>query len=231
MSGTGPFEIVIATGNPHKVEEMSAIFGRLFPPGMFRFAGLSDLGVGTAEPEETGTSFEENARIKAVSYARQTGRMCLADDSGLEIDALGGGPGVISSHYCTDGREEGMSRAQRDAANNQRVLRELEGVEPLRRTARFVCTMCLAGGEQDPRRILDIRESPLCVRGTFEGRIGMPAEVPRGTNGFGYDPLFLIGPAFTSTSAELSPGQKNSLSHRAAAARLMAEKLRALPAE
>ncbi len=136
-------ELVIATGNPHKVSELRAILGGL---GL-RVVGLAELeadGEGPfVEPEETGETFEANATIKALSYARQTGRVCLADDSGLEIDALDGRPGVISSHYCTDGVEKGMGREERDRLNNERVMREMEGV--VERSARFVCVMVLGG--------------------------------------------------------------------------------------
>ncbi|MFI4882172.1 MAG: non-canonical purine NTP pyrophosphatase, partial [Phycisphaerales bacterium JB064] len=156
-------------------------------------------------------TFEANATIKAVSYARQTGTMCLADDSGLVVDALGGAPGVISSHYSTNGAEDGRSRAERDAANNARLLRELDGVPAERRTARFVCVMVLADANGD---VLATGQ------GAFEGRIG---EQPRGSNGFGYDPLFLVAPDFDRTSAELSPDEKNLISHRARAAKDLAE--------
>ncbi len=201
--------IVLATANPHKVAELRAIFAAAGVPviGLMDLAGHERFH----EPEEHGRTFEENAAIKAVSYAVQTGRVCLADDSGLEVDALGGAPGVISSHYSTDGVETGLSRAERDVTNNARLLRELEGVPPERREARFVCVMVLAGGGA-------IRATS---RGTFEGRIGLPDEVPRGSNGFGYDPLFLVAPRFELTSAELPPDEKNRLSHRGAAARAM----------
>jgi putative transposase len=390
--------IVIATGNPHKVEELRAILGRLDVEAL----ALSDLGA-YDEPVETGDTFEANASLKALSYVRGTGLPCLADDSGLEIDALGGAPGVISSHYCTNGRDAGMSRAERDELNNERVLRELEGVPPEERTARFVCVMALAGMEPPPKaggtgvspmrvpvqdrlttsrrdlphwqrggstyfitfrtatttltdserqivmescqfihtrrawvsiavvmpdhvylllkpmrlssgewlslssilhsvksftahriqkqrghhgplwqdesydRIVRdaeefdekreyIRLNPVRAglvddsrdyrflwipepmpaahrrdaratlvpkllartRGTFEGRIGLPGEVPRGDNGFGYDPIFLVAPEFDRTSAELAPDEKNRRSHRAVAAQRMAAELRKL---
>lgn len=397
--------IVIATGNPHKVAELRAILGHLNVEAV----ALSDLG-GYDEPVETGETFEANASIKALSYARATGLPCLADDSGIEIDALGGAPGVISSHYCTDGREVGMSRAERDELNNERVLRELAGVPPEERTARFVCVMALAGVEPPPKaggtgvggmgvspvrvpigerlttsrrnlphwqrggstyfvtfrvargelsesereivlescqfihgkrawvsiavvmpdhvhlllkpmrlpdggwlslssilhsvksftahRIQKLRgdhgalwqgesydrivrdadeydekfeyirlnpvrrglvedsrdyrflwaPQPIPVahrrdahatlapkllarsRETFEGRIGLPGEVPRGDNGFGYDPIFLVAPGFEHTSAELPPDEKNRRSHRAAAAEFMAKEIRRLRA-
>lgn len=138
-------DLVLATSNPHKVEELRAILGAAGLTG-FRILGLNDIQFfrPLREPEETGATFEENATIKARAYASQTHKLCLADDSGLEIDALEGRPGVISSHYATDGRETGLARAERDAANNARVLRELEGVPPEARAARFVCVMVLA---------------------------------------------------------------------------------------
>lgn len=226
-------KIVIATGNPHKVEEMREIF-RDPALGLVAF-GVEFVGLGEVEggpfpePRETGVTFEQNATIKALTYASATGMWCLADDSGLEIDALDGRPGVISSHYCTDGREEGMSRAERDAKNNERVLREMAGVDEERRTARFVCVMCVARPA----------ETLVRVRGTFEGRIGMPLDearaemdanmepgVPRGEGGFGYDPIFLLPAPDHRSSAELSATEKNARSHRGAAARLMAARIK-----
>lgn len=198
--------LVIATGNPGKVREMRSLLDGL---GV-AVVGLGDLDQRCVEPAETGKSFNANAQIKALSYAQQTGLACLADDSGLEVDALGGAPGVISSHYATDGVETGLSRADRDAANNERLLRELEGVEPARRTARFVCVMMLALPE--PARVV------ASTRGTFEGSIGQPGDVPRGDGGFGYDPLFLVG---DRTSAQLNADEKNTLSHRGQAAKAM----------
>ena len=212
-----PEPLVIATGNPHKVAELRAIFAQ----AGIEVVGLNDLGGEFREPEESGRTFAENAAIKARSYAEQTGRMCLADDSGLEVDALGGAPGVISSHYSTDGAETGLSRAQRDEANNARLLRELDGAPGERRAARFVCEMCVAGAGPDKGFRILARS-----RGTFEGRIGLPRDVPRGDNGFGYDPLFVLSDG--RTSAELPSEEKNRLSHRAAAARLMADQLAGL---
>lgn len=230
-------ELVLATGNPHKVEELRAIFASLPDAGPhalgLRVIGLKDLPGHERfhEPEETGTTFEQNASIKALSYAAQTGRLCIADDSGLEIDALNKRPGVISSHYCTHGEETGLSREVRDQANNNRVLFELQGVPIMGRGARFVCVIALAEPHLPGEARLLAR-----VRGEFEGRIGFPAHetdipslvVPRGGNGFGYDPLFLTGPDYTRTGAELSASEKNTVSHRANAARLLVPRLRAL---
>lgn len=225
-----PNRIVLATANPHKVAELRAIFGAC---GV-EVLGLADLPGGPGrfpEPEEHGSTFEENATIKAIAYARTTGERCLADDSGLEIDALGGRPGVISSHYSTGGRETGLSRNERDTANNVRVLDELRDVPPARRTARFVCVMAIADGGSpmadrgsggEPR-VLHV------TRGVFEGRIGVPPRVPAGGSGFGYDPIFLVGPEFSHTGAELASERKNQLSHRARAAAAMAAWVNGMP--
>jgi XTP/dITP diphosphohydrolase len=205
--------IVLATGNAHKVEELRAI---LASAPNIRLLGLRDLPGSFVEPSETATTFEGNATIKALAYARATGLECIADDSGLEIDALGGRPGVISSHYCTDGRETGMTRAERDAANNQRVLRELEGVPESARSARFICVIALAAPNT---------QTPRLFKGVFEGRIGLPPRVPAGSNGFGYDPLFLVAPDHLRTGAELPSSEKNARSHRARAAAMLVKAL------
>lgn len=220
MDDAAVHEIVLATGNPHKAAELSAVFSALLPPDRaVRLQTLSDLDGAWVEPAESGATFFQNAMIKAISYARQTGRLCLADDSGLEIDALGGRPGVISSHYCTDGRETGMSRAERDLANNERVLSELEGISASARAARFVCVMVLARPTQGGAELM------ARSMGTFEGRIGLRGDVPRGNQGFGYDPLFVLPEPDSRTSAELTPYEKNERSHRGAAARAMARLL------
>ncbi len=221
--------IILATGNPHKVKELRAIFGAADGAGAeWKIIGLCDLPGGPfTEPNEHGKTFEENARIKALSYATQIGDpgvFCLGDDSGIEIDALRlpdgtPRPGVISSHYSSDGQETGIGREARDAANNARVLRELDGVPSEKRAARFVCCMCLARAEKagESWKHAILHES----RGTMEGRMGTPPRVPSGGNGFGYDPLFLISPSFTQTGAELASDEKNRLSHRGMAARRM----------
>ncbi len=216
--------ILLATGNPHKVEELAAI---LVAAGATaesldawqqrrRAQGLPAV---IHEPQEIGTTFEANSALKALAYAQQTARLCLADDSGLEVDALQGRPGVISSHYASGGHDTALSRDQRDQANNQRLLRELHNVPFEKRAARFVCVMTLAS----PDRIL------FTARGTLEGRIGIPPAVPRGSHGFGYDPLFLVARDFTHTGAELLPEEKNQRSHRAQAARQLVAWLRNQP--
>ena len=199
-------EIVVATGNPHKVEEIRAILGAT---GLM-IRSLDEVGGPFAEPDETGRSFEANARIKAIAYAKRTGRTVLADDSGLEVDALGGEPGVDSAIWAGSHG----SRAERDARNNAKLAERMRGVPADRRAARFVCCMCVADAAG---RVLAE------TRGTFEGRIG---EAPRGSHGFGYDPWLWLDDAGCS-SAELPPDAKNARSHRGQAARAMAAALRA----
>ncbi len=199
--------MIFATSNPHKVEEARAI---LAPLGI-ELQSLAEVGCELPEPEEDGATFEENARLKARYYARHLGALCLAEDSGLEVDALGGAPGVHSARYAG---VQG-SRAERDQANNERLLRELSGVPAERRGARFVCTLAVA----------DASGSILAeARGHYSGVI---AEAPRGTNGFGYDPLLFL-PDRGCTSAELSPEEKHARSHRGAALRQLAAELRRL---
>jgi len=198
--------LLFATSNPHKLRELREMLG---PVGM-EVVGLDALGEVPPEPEEDGATFAENARKKAIGYALATGSACLAEDSGLEVDALGGAPGVHSARYAgVDG-----DRDTRDAANNAKLLRALEGVAREARTARFVCTMCLVDAEGEV----------LCeTRGTYEGVV---ADAPRGENGFGYDPLLYL-PELGRTSAELSPEEKNARSHRGEAARALIAWLRA----
>lgn len=195
--------LVVASSNPHKIEEIEAV---LAPCG-FEVLGLAEAGgADLEEPDETGATFEENARIKAIAYAQALGVPCLADDSGLEVDALGGEPGVRSARWSG---VEG-DRAARDAANNRKLVERIARVPEQARTARFVCAMCLAA----PDGTL-LAES----RGTFEGVV---IEEPRGTNGFGYDPHMHL-PDEGRTSAELSPEEKNARSHRGAATRAIAK--------
>lgn len=202
--------IILATTNPHKVEEVRAV---LAPLGV-EVVSLADVPGGRSipEPREDGDTFEANATLKAVHYARALGRVCLADDSGLEVDALRGEPGVHSAYYA-HGLDAGPSipRAERDSANNAKLLRAIENVPEERRGARFVCVMVAAA----PDGNILARS-----RGTFDGKIGHAA---RGANGFGYDPLLLLPDG--RTSAELSPTEKNARSHRGAAARAIAPAL------
>lgn len=202
-----PERILVATSNPKKVEE---IRGALAPLGI-SVASLADAGcAGLPEPDETERTFAGNARLKALAYAAATGQVVLADDSGLEVDALGGEPGVDSAIWAG---AEG-DRAARDARNNAKLVSALLGVPAHARTARFVCTMCVAG--PDGRVICE-------ARGGVEGEI---VDEPRGTNGFGYDPHFLVR-ALGRTTAELSSEEKNAISHRGQASREIARLLAA----
>ncbi len=199
--------ILFATSTPHKIDEVRAILA----PLAIDVIGLYAIANPPPEPIEDAATFAENARIKAVAYARATGQLCLADDSGLEVDALGGRPGVRSARHAGVGE----TRAARDQANNAKLLRELHHGPAAQRTARFVCAMCLADANG---RILAE------TRGEFPGVI---AREPRGCNGFGYDPLLYL-PDRACTSAELSTAEKNARSHRGAAARRMADTLRSI---
>lgn len=202
-------EIIVATGNPHKVEEIREI---LAVHG-FRVLSLTDVGAeGIPEPEEDGDTFAHNARIKATQYARAINRMVLADDSGLAVDALGGAPGVFSARWSG----LGVTREERDNANNKKLLEELASTPADRRTARFICAMCLSAADGSV-----IAETV----GEFHGSIGT---IARGVNGFGYDPLFVVD-ANGQTSAELTSQQKNDRSHRGAATRAMAKFLATHP--
>ena len=206
--------IVLATQNPGKVSELQS----LLRDSAIDIIGLDSFDQVFPEPKEDGKTFLDNSTIKAIAYARATGMRCLADDSGLIVDALDGRPGVISSHYAFDGEEDGeaatLTRDQRDIRNGLRVLKELREVPDQDRTARFTCTMVLA----DPSgKVLGSSV------GAFEGRIGREDQVPMGENGFGYDPLFLVGPDFERTSAQMSPSEKNLVSHRAKAVSQMIE--------
>jgi XTP/dITP diphosphohydrolase len=168
---------------------------------------LSSLLTDPGEVDETGTTFRANACLKASEYAKRTGCWTIADDSGLEVDALGQSPGVYSARWA-----EKHQSGRGDADNNRLLLRQIADVADNCRTARFVCVLALS----DPQgRIV------LSVRDTVEGRV---LRELRGSNGFGYDPLFLVD-AFGRTAAELSPSEKHAVSHRGKALRRMKEML------
>lgn len=200
-------QILLATTNPNKLREIREI---LSPLGI-DVVGLGSLKDLPPEPVEDASTFEGNARIKALAYAEASKYRCLAEDSGIEVDALDGAPGVYSARYAGI---EG-TREERDRANNQKLLDDLVNVPQSERTARFVCCMCLA----DPDGTI-VAET----RGTYEGVI---TDEPRGENGFGYDPLLYV-PELGMTSAELDPEEKNARSHRGHAARAMAKMLERL---
>jgi XTP/dITP diphosphohydrolase len=188
--------LVIATNNQGKLRE----FRELFDGCGFELVTPRDLDV-NFDPDETGRTFAENATIKAVEAARACGLVALADDSGLEVDYLGGRPGIFSARYA------GRNRTDPDISEERQLellLEELRGVPDERRTARFRCAIAIATPMTDVR----------VVDGVLEGRI---AHERRGTNGFGYDPIFLL-PERGVTSAELPPDEKNRISHRGQAA-------------
>ena len=190
--------ILVATTNAGKVRELRAMLG-----GAVAWKTLSDFP-GVDEVEEDGATFAENARKKATEYARTTGLWTLADDSGLVVDALGGAPGVQSARFSGDAGP-GADRKEIDRRNIAKLLRLLEGVPPEKRTARFVCHLCLAS----PERVL------VETQGTVEGLI---VDTPVGDNGFGYDPVFFVG-ALGKTVAQLPDDEKNAISHRGNAIR------------
>ena len=180
--------VVLATGNSGKLRELQA----LLAGSAVQIVAQSELGIGAAE--ETGLTFVENAIIKARHAASQSGLAAIADDSGLEVDALGGRPGVHSARYA--------GPKASDAENNARLLSELSHVAPAKRTARYRCVLVLLRSASDP--------APLVCEGVWEGRI---TDTPAGQSGFGYDPLFLVGD-LGLTAAQLAPQLKNQLSHR-----------------
>ena len=189
---THKITLVIATSNRGKFNEIAALLRGL----PVRIVPLDRVGP-VEVPPESGHSFQENARIKAVAVANATGFLALADDSGLEVDALGGGPGVLSARFGGPGKT--------DADRNHLLLDKLIGIPPERRTARFRCVIAVAE-PSGPVHFAD---------GACEGRI---AVAPRGAHGFGYDPVFEVV-SLGRTLAEVAPGVKNRLSHRAQALR------------
>ncbi|GAB4465522.1 MAG: RdgB/HAM1 family non-canonical purine NTP pyrophosphatase [Armatimonadaceae bacterium] len=196
--------LVLATRNRHKVEEMQAMLADL----PLELRG-TDAFPDAPEPEETGTTFAENARIKASAVAAATGHYAVADDSGICIDALGGGPGVYSARWAGPGSGTPEWIAK--------TLTEMAEVPEPERTARYVCVLAVA----DPTGKI-IAET----EGTFEGAI---ARAPRGNGGFGYDPIFLLADGTNRTAAELSPEEKNQLSHRGKAVERLKEWLKNHP--
>ena len=183
-----PTELLVATGNAGKLREMRALLNDL----PITLVSLADFPA-IEEVAETGSTFVENAALKAFGYARQSGLLTLADDSGLEIDALDGAPGVRSARYLGDHASY--------LARMNALLTALKAANDMARTARFVCALAIASDKQ---------EMLYTTEGTCQGRI---ADSPRGSNGFGYDPVFLPD-GYTQTFGELSAGIKNGISHR-----------------
>jgi XTP/dITP diphosphohydrolase len=194
-------KVVLASGNAGKLRELAAI---LAPLG-HELVAQATFGIET--PPETGTTFVDNALLKARYAASKSGLAALADDSGIEVDALGGRPGVYSARYAGEQAS--------DLDNLEKMLVELREVTAERRTARYQCVIVLARSADDG--------APLIARGTWQGHI---LTAPRGTGGFGYDPIFQPT-GVTVTAAELTPADKNARSHRGQALRALAEQLRA----
>ncbi|WP_409420924.1 RdgB/HAM1 family non-canonical purine NTP pyrophosphatase [Pseudaeromonas sp. ZJS20] len=192
-------QLVLATGNKKKVEELNALLGGLgyevLPQSQFQVASVP----------ETGTTFVENAIIKARHAARVTGLPAIADDSGLEVDALLGRPGVYSARYAGEDAS--------DQDNLEKLLAELEGVPLVLRSARYWCVLVYMRHADDP--------TPLICQASWNGIIGLE---PIGEHGFGYDPIFFV-PESGCTAAELEPAEKNRLSHRGQALQQLLNKL------
>lgn len=200
--------ILVATRSAHKLRELQEL---LLPAGVQLFS-LDDIGI-PDEVDETGTTFEANARLKVRAYAHLSGMTTLADDSGIEVDALGGGPGVRTRRYAGEHATDGQ--------NNAKLLAALDGSPPERRGARYVCVLALV------RREIEVRDRlpPVAFsRGTCRGRIAVE---PRGTGGFGYDPIFEPAgePPGGRTLGLYTAAEKHAISHRARAARRMARRL------
>ncbi|MGB5306029.1 MAG: RdgB/HAM1 family non-canonical purine NTP pyrophosphatase [Gammaproteobacteria bacterium] len=192
-------DFVLASSNPGKVREIQQLLSGLD----LNVRPQTDFGV--TDAEETGLTFVENALLKARHAAEQTGLAALADDSGLEVDALDGAPGIYSARFA------GMGASDRD--NLEKLLAELRSVPPERRTARFQCLLVCLRHARDP--------TPLICQGTWEGTILLE---PVGDNGFGYDPVFYV-PTHDCSSAQLPAAVKNALSHRGQALQQLAAAL------
>ena len=197
-------QLLVATNNPGKLREYQALLSGL----NLQLCGLADVGI-TTEVDEIGQTFEENAQLKAAAYGQASGLLTLADDSGLEVEALNNAPGVYSARYA--------GKVATDADRYRKLLAALEGVPGEKRAARFRCVIALAW--PNPQRA-----APGHIE-TFEGQcIGVIAFEPKGTNGFGFDPVFFM-PEYGCSMAELPEDKKNQISHRARAALLARERL------
>lgn len=193
-------KLVLASGNAGKLRE----FQQLLADCGFEVLPQSDFAVENAE--ETGLTFVENAILKARHACAETGLPAIADDSGIEVDALNGRPGIYSARYSGEGAN--------DAANNQKLLKELNGIPEEKRTARYHCVLAFMRHAEDP--------TPILCHCSWEGRILTEA---RGEGGFGYDPLFFL-PDLQCTAAELDKAEKNRVSHRGRAMQMLLQALR-----
>lgn len=192
-------KLIAATKNSGKLKEIREILGGL----PFEVVSMEDAGI-TDDIEETGSTFEENALIKAREIHRKTRQMVMADDSGLEVDYLNGAPGIFSSRFAGEGAT--------DEDKNNKLLELLKDVPVDKRTARFVCVIAVVFPDG----------THFTVKGTCEGYISYK---PEGSNGFGYDPLFYI-PKLNMTTAQMSSEKKHEISHRGKALRMMVEELK-----
>jgi XTP/dITP diphosphohydrolase len=191
--------VVLASGNSGKLREL----GSLLAPFGFDLVSQSTLGLQT--PPETGTTFAENALLKARHAAAMTNLPALADDSGIEVDALGGRPGIYSARYAGEGAS--------DLANLRKMLDEMREIPASQRTARYQCVIAFVTTATD--------SAPILATGTWEGTL---ISEPKGLGGFGYDPIF-VPSGLDRTAAELDAGEKNSLSHRGQALRALVTEL------
>lgn len=234
--------VLVASSNPHKLEEIAAVFtderaaaaksldtlacltgaGEHEKLPELELVTLKTLGLVVDEPEEDQLTFEGNALLKARYYADASGLPTIADDSGLEVDALDGQPGVRSARYAnvTQG-----GRGVIDPANNLLLRKNLKGIPDEKRTARFVCAMAMAlPASADVAKDEQGQTPAIVVRGEVPGRIIGDDVTPAGEHGFGYDPLFFL-PELNKTMSQLEPAEKNALSHRGRASRLLWDKL------
>ncbi|MFL0800233.1 MAG: RdgB/HAM1 family non-canonical purine NTP pyrophosphatase [Agarilytica sp.] len=191
--------IVLASGNPGKLREFQSLLGNLG----YDIRPQSEFAVDNAE--ETGLTFVENAILKARHACKHTGHAAISDDSGIEVDALKGAPGIYSARFSGEDGD--------DTANNEKLLRELAGIPNEQRTARYQCVLVYMAHEFDP--------TPIIAQGSWEGTI---LEAPVGENGFGYDPLFWV-PTHNCSSAQLSKDTKNGMSHRAIAMKKLIDQI------
>jgi len=198
-----PRRLVIATGNEGKLREFRSLLAGL----PFELTSTAELRL--PSPEETGATFRANALLKARHAASLSGAAAVADDSGLEVDALNGAPGIYSARYAGAGAD--------DAANNAKLMRALAGIPHERRRARYRCALVFVENATDV--------APLVAEADWEGFL---LDAPRGDGGFGYDPYFWL-PDLNKTAAELPPAEKNRLSHRGKALRALRDQLAAQP--
>jgi XTP/dITP diphosphohydrolase len=199
MLRPAPRRLVIATANAGKLREFRSLLAGL----PFELTSSGELGL--SSPEETGASFLANALLKARHAANLSGSAAVADDSGLEVDALAGAPGIYSARYAGSDAD--------DAANNAKLMSALAGVAPERRRARYRCALVFVESAEDG--------APVVAEADWEGLI---LDAPRGGGGFGYDPYFWL-PDLNKTAAELPAAEKNRLSHRGKAMRALCEQL------